>query len=69
MKITFEIENDGGDCCNILPLQCARMRRAIGCASEMIVNMMNYGPDTWEKTCEDLQYILEVLDVFLIEPK
>jgi hypothetical protein len=45
------------------------MRKAIGDASEMIEDLMNYGPDTWEKTCEDLQEILEVLDVLLIDPK
>ena len=68
MKITFEIDEQK-EHQQLMALQASRMRSSIDAASEMIVDMMNYGPNVWPKTEDELANILNVLNDFLLEDK
>jgi hypothetical protein len=68
LKITFEMEENKEDA-TLLMLQSMRMKRSIDMATNMLVDMINYGPDPWDETKEDLENILDILNVFLLEDK
>lgn len=68
LKITFEIDEQK-EHQQLMALQASRMRSSIDAASEMIVDMMNYGPNVWPKTEDELANILNVLNDFLLEDK
>lgn len=68
MKITVEIDGDE-EHKKLLLLQSMRMHSSIQTASYMLEDMMNYGPDAWEKTQEELQDVIDILNVFLLDGK
>lgn len=68
MKITLEIEEQTEQS-RLIALQATRMRSSIEVASDMLVDMMNYGPNVWEKTENELQDVVDILNVFLLEDK
>ena len=68
MKITFEM-NEDEEHKKLLLLQSMHMRSKMIQASDMLVDMMNYGPDPWPKAKKELQDVIDVLNVFLVDGK